>query len=163
MELEVCVFFFFSFIIGLASATSQHSNWQNWFWTRIAPNTIACWETVDRPNNGLARVVSRYLLKCDALSCERVVKTFQTSLRRNKKLRSVRDFSPSMLLYGTLSLFRTNFPRCHASLSFLTSSLASPMIMYVGVEHHLHRLPISCLFDSYDSYFESDCFSFRPL
>ena len=68
-----------------------------------------------------------YLLKCDALSSEGVVKTVRTSLRRNKELRQVRDFSPSMLLYGALPLFRTNFPRCHALLSFLTSSLASPI------------------------------------
>ena len=39
----------------------------------------------------------------------------------------MRDFSPSMLLYGVLSLFRTNFPRCHVLLSFVTSSLASPI------------------------------------
>ena len=47
------------------------------------------------------------LLKCDALSCEGVVKTVPTSPGRNKELRPVRDFSPSMLLYGALSLFRT--------------------------------------------------------
>ena len=68
-----------------------------------------------------------YLLKCNAQSREGVVKTVRTSLRRNKELRQVRDFSPSMLLYWALPLFRTNFPRCHALLSFLTSSLASPM------------------------------------
>ena len=68
----------------------------------------------------------QYLLKCDALSCEEVVKTVRTFLGRNKELRQVRDFSPSMLLYGTLSLFRTNFRRCHALLRFVTSSLASP-------------------------------------
>ena len=39
----------------------------------------------------------------------------------------MRDFSPSMLLYGALPLFRTKFPRCHALLCFVTSSLASPM------------------------------------
>ena len=39
----------------------------------------------------------------------------------------MRDFSPSMLLYGTLPLFWTNFPRCHALLCFVTSSLASPI------------------------------------
>ena len=70
----------------------------------------------------------RNLLICDAHNCERVVKTFQTSLRKNKELRTASDFSPSMLLYGTQSLFRTNFPRCHALLGFLTSSLASPML-----------------------------------
>ena len=69
----------------------------------------------------------RNLLICDAHNCERVVKTFQTSLRKNKELRTASDFSPSMLLHGTQSLFRTNFPRCHALLGFLTSSLASPM------------------------------------
>ena len=68
-----------------------------------------------------------YLSKCDALSNEGVVKSVRTSLRRNKELRQVRDFSPSMLLYGALPLFRTNFHRCHALLSFLTSSLASPI------------------------------------
>ena len=31
------------------------------------------------------------------------------------------------LLNGALRLFRTNFPRCHALLSFVTSSLASPI------------------------------------
>ena len=62
----------------------------------------------------------------DALSCEGVVKTAQTSPRRIKELRPVRDFSPSMLLYGALSLFGTKFPRCHALLCFVTSSLASP-------------------------------------
>ena len=67
------------------------------------------------------------LLICDALSCERVVKTFPTSLRKNKELRPATDLSPSMLLYGTQSLFRTNFPRCRALLGFLTSSLASPI------------------------------------
>ena len=46
---------------------------------------------------------------------------------KNKELRQARDFSPSMRLYGTLPLFRTNFRRCHALLSFVTSSLASPM------------------------------------
>ena len=69
----------------------------------------------------------RDLLKCDALSREGVVKTVPISPRRNKELRPVRDFSPSMLLYGALSLFRTNFPRCHALLSFVTSSLANPI------------------------------------
>ena len=69
----------------------------------------------------------RNLLICDAHNCERVVKTFQTSLRKNKELRTASDFCPSMLLYGTQSLFRTNFPRCHALLGFLTSSLASPI------------------------------------
>ena len=39
----------------------------------------------------------------------------------------MRDFSPSMLLYGMQPLFRTNFHRCHALLSFVTSSLASPI------------------------------------
>ena len=33
------------------------------------------------------------------------------------------------LLYGAIPLFRTNFPRCHALLSFVTSSLASPMFV----------------------------------
>ena len=75
----------------------------------------------------------RYLLKCDALSCEEVVKTVPTSPRRNKELRPMTDFSPSMLLYGALSLFRTNFPRCHALLSFVTSSLASPIVSEVGL------------------------------
>ena len=70
----------------------------------------------------------RYLLKCDALSCEEVIKTVLTSPGRNKELRPVRDFSPSMLLYGALSLFRTNFPHCHALLCFVTSSLASPIM-----------------------------------
>ena len=58
----------------------------------------------------------QYLLTCDVLSCERVVKTVQTSLRRNKDLRPVRDVSSSMRLYGILSLFRTSFPvatRCY--------------------------------------------------
>ena len=50
------------------------------------------------------------LLKCDALSCEGVVKTVPTSPGRNKELRLVRDFSRSMLLYVALSLFRTSFP-----------------------------------------------------
>ena len=40
-----------------------------------------------------------------------------------------------MLLYGALSLFRTNFPRCHALLSFVTSSLASPIVS-VSSEWH---------------------------
>ena len=66
----------------------------------------------------------QYLSKCDPPSCERVIKTRQTSLRWNKELQPVRDVSPSMLLYGTLSLFRTNFPRCHALLWFVTSSLS---------------------------------------
>ena len=45
-----------------------------------------------------------------------------------KELRPARDFSPCMLLYGALPLFRTKFPRCHALLSFVTSSLASPIV-----------------------------------
>ena len=69
----------------------------------------------------------QYLLKCDSLSREGVVKTARTSLRRNKELHQVRDFSPSMLLYGALPLFRINFPRCHALLRSVTSSLASPI------------------------------------
>ena len=69
------------------------------------------------------------LLKCDALSREGVVKTVPISPRWNKELRPGRDFPPSMLLYGALSLFRTNFPRCYALLSFVTSSLASPMVI----------------------------------
>ena len=73
-----------------------------------------------------------YLLKCDALSYEEVVKTVRTSLRRSKELRQVRDFSPSMLLYGTLPLFGTNFRRCHALLSLVTSSLASPIVVLKG-------------------------------
>ena len=44
------------------------------------------------------------LMKYDTPRCERVVKTFQTSVWRNKELRPVSDLSPSMLLYGTLSL-----------------------------------------------------------
>ena len=75
----------------------------------------------------------QYLLKCDALSCEGVVKTVRTSPRRYKELRQVRDFSLSMLLYGALPLFRTNFPRCHVLLSFVTSSLASPMVVSATV------------------------------
>ena len=51
------------------------------------------------------------------IRCEGVVKTVPTSPRRNKELRPVRDFSSSMLLYGTLSLFRTSFPCCYALLS----------------------------------------------
>ena len=71
---------------------------------------------------------SRYLMKCDPLSCEGVVKTVQTIPRRNKELCPARDCSPSMLLYGGLSLFRTDFRRCNALLCFVTSSLASPII-----------------------------------
>ena len=74
------------------------------------------------------------LLKCGALSCEGVVKTVQTSLQRNKQLRQVRDFSPSMLLYGTLPLFRTNSPRCHALPRFVTSSLASLVVSSTNSE-----------------------------
>ena len=73
----------------------------------------------------------QYLLKCDALSCEGAAKTVRTSLRRNEELCQVRDFSPSMLLYGALPLFRTNFSRCHALLSFVTSSLASPIDFFL--------------------------------
>ena len=82
----------------------------------------------------------RNLLICDAHNCERVVKFFQTSLRKNKELRTASDFSPSMLLYGTQSMFRTNFPRCHALLGFLTSSLASPMASYqaLTLKGHCH-------------------------
>ena len=50
-----------------------------------------------------------------------------TSPRRNKELCPVRDFSPSMLLYGAPSLLRTNFLRCDALLCFVASSLASPI------------------------------------
>ena len=83
---------------------------------------------------------SRYLLKCDALSCEEVVKTVQSSPRRNKELHPVRDFFPSMLLYGARSLFRTNFARCHALRSVLTSSLASPMnTSILRIYHHLQH------------------------
>ena len=88
--------------------------------------------------------VPRYLLKCDTLSCEPVVKTIPTSPRRNKELRPVRDFSPSMLLYGALSLFRstTNFHHCHALLSFVTSSLASPTTTLLASNPgpHQHRI-----------------------
>ena len=70
----------------------------------------------------------RYLLKCDALSCEEIVKTVQTCPRRKESFAQWETSFPSMLWYGTRSLFRTNFPRCHALLSFLTSSLASPMV-----------------------------------
>ena len=45
----------------------------------------------------------------------------------NRELRQVRYFSPSMLLYGTLPLFRNNFHCCHALQGFVTSSLASPI------------------------------------
>ena len=44
--------------IGLASATSQPRNRQNWFLTMIASHTKACWEIVDRPKNGPALVWS---------------------------------------------------------------------------------------------------------
>ena len=92
----------------------------------------------------------KYLLTCDVLSCEGVVKTFQTflSLRRNKDLRPVWDFPSSMLFYGTLSLFRTNFPRCDALLCFVTSSLANPIHVLTdwkcgvsGMERSLRDLP----------------------
>ena len=95
----------------------------------------------------------RNLLICDAHNCERVVKTFQTSLRKNKELRTASDFSPSMLLYGTQSLFRTNFPCCHALLGFLTSSLASPMSLCRRDQRlprycHLHFGGSACECDS---------------
>ena len=72
----------------------------------------------------------RNLLKCDALTCEGVVETVLTSPRRNKELRPAREFSPSMLLYGAQSLFSTSFPRCQALLRFVTSLLASPIILW---------------------------------
>ena len=78
----------------------------------------------------------RSLLICEALSCEGVGKTFQTSLRKINELRPASDLSPSMLLYGTQYLFRTNFRRCHALLGFMTSSLASP----IGPLRNLHFL-----------------------
>ena len=118
----------FEFTNRFASVTSQcsnqRSNRQNWFYTKIASHTKhAGRPSIDRKT--APRLCDpRYLLKCDALSCEGVVKTFPW----NKELLPVRDFSPSMLLYGALSLFRTNFPRCHALLWFVTSSLASPII-----------------------------------
>ena len=71
----------------------------------------------------------RYLLKCDELSCERVVKTFQTSLRRNKGLRPVRDFLPACFCMGSYFCFEPIFLRCHALLCFVTSSLASPIML----------------------------------
>ena len=103
-----------------ASATSQRSNRQNWFQTKIVSHNKSMLGD-GRSTKKTAPHLSdpRHLLKCDALSCEGVVKTFQTSLRRNKELRPVSDLSPSMLLYGLLSLFRTNFPRCHALLCFV--------------------------------------------
>ena len=80
----------------------------------------------------------RNLLICDALSGERVVKTFQTSLRKNKELRPANDFSPSKLLYGAQALFRTNFLRCHALLGFLMSSLASPIYSRTRMRGAMH-------------------------
>ena len=96
--------------------------------TKITPHTKACWEIVDRPKNGPHLSDLRDLLKWDALSREGVVKTIPISPRRNKELRPGRDFPPSMLLYGAQSLFRSNFSRCHALLSFVTSPLASPIL-----------------------------------
>ena len=95
----------------------------------------------------------RYLLKCDVLSCEGVVKTVQTSPRRNKEARAVRDRSPSMLLYGALSLFRTSFPRCHALLCCLTSLLASPIafdtvIKYLLKRYLFNKIPLKEVFIS---------------
>ena len=52
----------------------------------------------------------RDLLKCDALSREGVVKTIPISPGRNKELRPVRDFSPSMLLYGRNLCLEPMFP-----------------------------------------------------
>ena len=83
--------------------------------------------SIDR-KTGLHLSNPQYLLKCDVLSYEGVVKTVQTSLPRNKELRQVRDFSPSILWYGALPLFRTNFRRCYALLSFVTSSLVNPFM-----------------------------------
>ena len=97
-------------MLGTSQRSNQLSNRQNWFKTKISSRKKACWEIVDRPKVGPALVQSPISLEIDGLSCERVVKTFQTSLRRNKGLRPVRDFSPGMLLYGKLFLFRTNFP-----------------------------------------------------
>ena len=44
--------------IGFASATSQRRNRKNWFWTKTASHTKACWETADQPKNGPALVRS---------------------------------------------------------------------------------------------------------
>ena len=47
----------------------------------------------------------QYLLTCDTLSCERLVNTVLSA--KEKELRPLGDFSPSMLLYIT------NFSCCH--------------------------------------------------
>ena len=77
--------------IGLASATSQRSNhgWrsnrQNWFLTRTASLTKACWEIVGQPKNGPECTCPiPNLLICDAISCERVVKHFRSLYERIK-------------------------------------------------------------------------------
>ena len=117
--------------IGLPSATSQRSNRRSKQQIGSKQRQRPIQKHAGRPSSDRKTAPHlsdpRYLLKCDALSCEKVVKTSQTPLWRNKELRPARAFSPSILLYGTLALFRTNFPRCHALLCFVTSSLASPM------------------------------------
>ena len=85
----------------------------------------------------------RDLLKCDTLSRDEVDKTFPIFPRRNKELRPVRDFSPSMLLYGALSLFRTKIPRYQALLSFVTSSLTSPIALTLDFLHETQQ-PYHC-------------------
>ena len=86
-------------------------------------------------------IPDQYLLKCDALSYEGVVKSVQTSPRRNKEVRPVRGFSPSILLYETVRAkfvkFRTYFPvatRC--------SSLAS-LYGWLPQGYVLHRCCIT--------------------
>ena len=67
----------------------------------------------------------RYLLKCDALSCVGVVKTVQTSWRKNKELRPARLF-PSMLLYGCYLRLEPILPVAAHCYILWRPSLASP-------------------------------------
>ena len=101
-------------VIGLASATSQprnqRSNRQNWFQTKIASHTKACWEIVDRLKNGLALSDPQYLVKRDAQSSEGVVKTVRTSLRRNKELRQWETFLPACFCMGRCLCLEPIFP-----------------------------------------------------
>ena len=119
---QQCKRTFWSHSIGLASATSQPRNRRSnrQIGSKQSQRPIqkhAGRSSIDRKTTPHLSD-PRYLLKCDGLSCEEVVKTVQTSPRRKESFAQWETFFPSMLLYGTRSLFRTNFPRCHALLSF---------------------------------------------
>ena len=84
----------------------------------------------------------RYLLKCDALSSEEVVKTVQTPPQGIMSFAQCEIFLPACFGVWDAIFILNQFPRYHALLRFVTSSFANPITVnyvisdyVISVEH----------------------------